>query len=501
MSRICLCLTGKTIARDLEALEKYRKYIDCAELRVDCLENDERLAIRRFPGLAGLPVILTIRRRVDGGLYEEGEGARMVLFARALAFAETDMRHNFAYVDFEDDINVPSIEEAARTFGTRIIRSRHNISGVDERLAERLRGMRRMGDEIVKAAMRPNNLDETLEVWRAAKETADMDKILLCMGEYGVNTRILAEKMGAFLSYTSPRGEDDLPQAAPGQLDPRELAEDYRFKKISTSTRVFGVTGFPLRTTDSPAFFNTVFDIENVDAVYIPFPSVTIESFLRLGREIGIEGASITVPHKQAVLPHLTWKSEQVRAIGACNTIAPRDGGLSGWNTDALGFSGSLLAFLGRKNLRGWRVTLVGAGGAASAVAFELHRLHAKTLVINRGAGRARDLAARYGFQWALMDRRGFSLMERFNDLIVQTTPLGMAPDTESDPIDLYTFQGKEVVMDLIYKPEKTLCLKRAEAAGCRILSGADMLRRQAQYQYPCFFGKEFPATLVQKMR
>ena len=99
--KICLCLTGNTIEEDLAILDKYRNWIDIAELRVDHLSKDERLQIRKFPALAGLPCILTIRRTIAGGNFSEGEAARTLLFARGLAFADQDSRKNFAYVDFE----------------------------------------------------------------------------------------------------------------------------------------------------------------------------------------------------------------------------------------------------------------------------------------------------------------------------------------------------------------------------------------------------------------
>ena len=117
---VCLCLTGKTLQEDLELVNKYRSYIDIAELRVDQLTNDERLHVRKFPSLAGLPCILTIRRTIDGGAYYEGEATRTTLFARALAFADQDIRKNFAYIDLETDFLVPSLQEAALAFGTKI---------------------------------------------------------------------------------------------------------------------------------------------------------------------------------------------------------------------------------------------------------------------------------------------------------------------------------------------------------------------------------------------
>ena len=104
--KICLCLTETTIAKDLEILNSYRNWIDMVELRVDCLENDERLHIRKFPQLAGIPCILTIRRKTDGGFYVEGEASRTMLFARALAFASQDIRKNFAQFVKREDISI-----------------------------------------------------------------------------------------------------------------------------------------------------------------------------------------------------------------------------------------------------------------------------------------------------------------------------------------------------------------------------------------------------------
>lgn len=500
MAKICLCLTGKTIARDLEVLEKNRKYVDLVELRVDCLEPDERLLIRRFPELAGIPVILTLRRDTEGGYFTGGEGARISLLSKGLAFAEVDPRRNFAYVDLESYLKVPSLEEVARTFGTKIIRSYHNMQGVDEDLVGRIRGLNRAGDELVKIAVRPRSMEDLLRIFRAARETMDMEKILVGMGHLGTATRILVEQMGSLMTYASVKGEPDMPLAAPGQLAPQELVELYRFRNITIKTRLFGIIGHPLTVTFSPLFFNTVFGIENIDAVYVPFPTEDVHPFLQLADELGLTGISVTVPHKEAVLSSLVHVSDEVRSIGACNTMVYRPNGWMGYNTDALGFSGSLLDFMGKKNLKGSRITIVGAGGVAKAVASEIHRFKGKSLILNRTPSRARDLAAPYGFAWNTLDQQGIKLMDKYADIIIQTTSAGMEGHTEKDPLELYTFSGHETVMDLIYKPEQTLCLRRAARAGCRVLNGYDMLMRQAQLQYGCFMGVEFPLHLMSRM-
>lgn len=498
MSRICLCLTGKTLARNLEFLNKYRKYTDLAELRVDCLDPDERFSIRRFPEMAGVPVILTIRRSIDGGRFSGGEGSRITLLSQGLAFAEADRRKNFAYVDLEEDLDVPSLEEAARTFGTRIIRSCHNFEGGD--ITAKLSELRRVGDEIAKLAIMPRSTADLIGVYQAAREAGDMDRILLCMGHLGTNTRILASLLGSYLSYAGIKDEEDAEYSSPGQLDPRELDELYRFHRIGENTRIFGITGYPPHLSGSPAFFNPMFTQNNIDAVYVPFPSDSLVSFLRLAEEIKLEGASITVPHKEEIVSHLISKSRQVDHIGACNTILRTPSGWTGYNTDARAFSDSLLRFLDRKNLSGRRLTILGAGGAARSVASEVHRLKAHALIVNRTVFKARELARQYGFAWGGFDNQGIAMMERYSHIIINTTSAGMEPEPGVDPGELYNFTGREAVMDLIYKPERTRFLSRAAQAGCRVINGGDMLIQQAKYQYNLFMGHDLDSEIIAKL-
>ena len=108
--KICLSLTCKTLREDVELIKKYRDYIDIAELRVDHLSEEEQLSVRNFPSMIDVPCILTIRRVQEGGAFSGNEFSRTTLFARALAFADTDPSKNFAYVDFETDFNDEELE-------------------------------------------------------------------------------------------------------------------------------------------------------------------------------------------------------------------------------------------------------------------------------------------------------------------------------------------------------------------------------------------------------
>jgi len=499
VSKICLCLTAKTIDRNLEILNKYRKNTDLVELRADCLNPDERLLIRRFPELAGLPVILTVRRDTDGGFFSGGEGERVKLLARGLAYANEDRRFNFTYVDIEEDFEVPSLEEAARTFGTRIIRSCHVIDGVIDNIPAKIKSMQRTGDEIIKVAVVVKHTNDVLRVLRASKSCGGVDKILICMGHYGIYSRILAEKFGSFLTYSSALSENEVPGAS-GQLDIQELAELYRFRNITNKTKIYGIVGCPLKASISPWFFNTIFGLENTDSVYVPFPINSIADFFELLRELEVQGLSVTVPYKEAVLFGLTKCSSEVQSIGACNTMYRFEDGWYGENTDAGGFSNSLLGFIDQKNLKRKKVTIIGAGGAARAVASEIYRMGGKALILNRTIYKARSLASQYGFRWGGLDNQGIELAHKHSDIIIQTSSVGMDGYEASDPLEAYSFSGRETVMDLIYVPAVTPFLKRAAAAGCRTINGFDMVIRQACLQYECFMGREIPQQLLSRI-
>jgi 3-dehydroquinate dehydratase/shikimate dehydrogenase len=333
------------------------------------------------------------------------------------------------------------------------------------------------------------------------------------MGHYGVYSRILAEHFGSFLSYTSALSEPDAPVAAPGQIEVHELASLYRLRSITESTRIYGVAGYPLKATSSPPFFNTIFNLEGANAVYVPFPADSISDFIEMAKELHVEGISVTVPYKEAVIPFLNSMSDEVRDINACNTLSLGPYGWLGTNTDTWGFSDSLLAFLDRQNLKRQRVTVIGAGGAAKAVVHELHRLGAKVLILNRTAHKARQLATPYKFAWGGLDDREIEMVEKYRDIIIQTTSAGMEgigsgnmPVSKSqtnslDPLASYNFCGRETVMDLIYKPEMTPFLTRAAKAGCRVQNGYDMLLRQARYQYAQFTGEEIPEHLFARVQ
>lgn len=487
---VCLCLTAKTLAENVKIVENYKDFIDIVELRVDFLETDERLQIREFPAMVDFPVILTIRRLIDGGQYMEGESSRTMLFARALAFADEDPKKNFAYVDFEEDYHVPSLEDAAQAFGTRIIRSYHNMKDTVSDIVKKFEVLRQNNYEIPKIAFMPHTLDDVTKVFEVADNWKDSEQIVCAMGHLGLPSRILSEKLHSYLTYTSPT-ELLGNLLAIGHTDPTTLDSVYRFRNISKDTKFFGITGYPLTVTSSPELHNALFKENNLNAVYIPFKSETIEDAMRFAEVLEIKGFSVTIPHKESVIPLLKNIDKQAEDIGACNTVV-RDGeSWKGYNTDALGFKKALLEFTGLKNLHGKKVAIIGAGGASRAIAYVVKECGAKACVFNRTLSKARLVAEKYGFEFATLGPENLEKLRKYSQIIVQTTSKGMGStdqsSPENDPIWFYDFSGKEFVYDIVYSPEVTPVMARADASGCKVCNGLSMLRYQGEAQFDLF--------------
>jgi 3-dehydroquinate dehydratase/shikimate dehydrogenase len=384
----------------------------------------------------------------------------------------------------------------------------HNI---DEKLIEKIKSMQNIGNEIPKITIAPQSLSELIRVYQAAGAVTGTEKIILCYGEYGINTQILSDQLGSLICYTNVNNEDYGIQASPGLLDPSELEETYRFSSITKNTKKFIVADVSQKSTVGPRFFNKVFDIEKTDAVYFPLSlkeqstpqswSIdTFDSLIKLAESIKAAGIAVTYPYKETALSFISHQSDEVEAIGACDTMKFVDSEWVGFKADARGIAESILTFSGFKNLKGKKITIIGAGGAARAVVEVVSELKGKALILNRTVIKARSLAMRYGFSWGGLDSQGFEMMRKFSDIIIQATSLGMDDESDADLLDFYQFTGKELVIDLICSDKKTNCLRRAEDAGCKTLDGYYILLRKARYQYEYFLDEEFPPSLVDRV-
>ncbi len=498
--KIFLVLAGSTLDDNRLAIERYRRHIDGFELRADHLADPETQDWKGFLRSAGLPAVLTIRKPEDGGKYRGGEEERKRLFLRLLA------EGGFSYVDLEGDADLPEVEAEARRRGVTIVRSFHDFGGVPDGLADRIKKLPREKDEIPKAAVAPKSSRDLRVLVEAFRSLEGTRKILIGMGEFGFPTRVLAPRLGSYLSFASPDGD----RIAPGLVDPETLDTVYRFHAQGRATRINGIIGNPILHSRSPEIHNKAYGRLGLDAVYVPFHVDDVAEFLETAKLLGMGGFSVTVPFKERILPLCTWTEHAVGAIGACNTavLGPDAGDLKGYNTDAEGF----LAPLGRifagkgagegRSLEGLRASVIGAGGAARSVVYALAKEGSTVLVVNRTAERAerlvRDMRAALGLaqerlRAAAADEAGIAEMRAYGDLVVQTTSVGMHPREADDALPSFRFTGREVVYDIVYAPRETVFLKRAAEAGCRIVHGEEMLMNQAYRQFFLYTGRPYP--------
>lgn len=476
--KICLTLTATTLGENINLAEKYAEYVDLYELRADCLTEYTLEAIRSFPEKVPHPSILTVRKVEDGGKYEGNEEGREAILKQL---------DTFAYVDLEYNYHPEQLEALAKSSKTKIIRSLHDFSGCSADIVLKGEELTLDSEEIPKIAFMPRQLRDVTRLFQIAKGLPKRDRIILAMGPLGAATRILAGRLGSYLTFTSPK---ELIQNATqiGHIDPIKLHETYKIRTITESTALTGVTGWPLKVTSSPEVHRAFYNRDNIDALLIPMPAEAIEEAIELAEELKLKGLAVTIPHKERLIPLLNKVDESVKAIGAANTVIWRDGQRLGTNTDAAGFTKAVCSFLGLQSINGMRVAIVGAGGAAKAIAYAVCEQGAIGAVFARNLEKAEEVALPYGFEAYTLDK----LTPKWNpNLIVQCTSVGHgSTNPNDDPIPTYHFNGTEALYDLVYNPAETPIMARARKAGCKAESGMTMLIAQAERQHQEFFTK-----------
>ncbi|MCX7031674.1 MAG: type I 3-dehydroquinate dehydratase [Spirochaetes bacterium] len=486
-AKVCLCLTSDSIAGNLAVLERYRAEVDIAELSADRLSPGELMAAARLPALAGLPVILTVRRERDGGRWTRDERERASVIWRLTGGPAGG---GFAFVELEEDL-------ALQLAGVPVIRSLRDVHGVPEDLEHHLRGLARGTGELPKAVVAVRGTADLVRLLGVFGRTRSLSKVLVGTGDAGFATQVLASRLGSAVCYVSPAGT----ASAPVPADPGTLRGMYRFPAIDADTPVFGVIGDPVMHSLSPVIHNRGMAALGIPGVYLPFPVDDVPAFMAAADLLGIRGLSVTVPHKEAVITFLATRDPIVDRIGACNTLVRPEAG-TGWhgtNTDAEGFLAPLRRALAGRHLAGMKAAVIGAGGASRAVVAALSDEDADVLVLNRTPDRARELAARFGTRWAGLDGRGIAALGGHADLVVQTSSAGMG-EGGGDPVPGYRFSGREVVYDLVYAPRETPLLARARSAGCTVIPGIRMLLSQALGQFRLFTGRDFPAATLEEL-
>lgn len=485
--KICIPVCSKTATGLVAEIGRAAALADIVEVRFDCLLPGElaaavaSIARTKFER----PLIATFRSPNEGG-HGDASLADRAGFWRGLP-------DGFEHRDLEADV-----ARAAGKLPNRIV-SFHDFSTVPKDISSVYETLSALGD-IVKIAVRVDDAAEAIPLWNLIERAkADGRKMIpVAMGDAGKWTRILGLASGAYLTYASLETGSE---TAPGQVSARDMLDIYRVKELNPETAVFAVLGDPIAQSLSPYMHNPAFAANRMNAVFLPLLVKDIGNFFRRmvrseSREVELNfgGFSVTMPHKQSIMPFLDEIDPTAAAIGAVNTVKIDNGRLIGFNTDAPGFITPLKAKFG--DLDSARVAVFGAGGAARAVVYALKHENADVTVYARDGQKARALADEFDVNSASITNiadRGFRLADS-HDIVVNATPLGMKGPYESET--LFTadqLAGVKFVYDLVTKATDTPIIREAKLAGLPTLGGIEMLIAQGMRQFEIWTGKDAP--------
>jgi len=278
-------------------------------------------------------------------------------------------------------------------------------------------------------------------------------------------------------------------------------------KEISGQTQICGVIGNPIAHTLSPVMHNAAYQILGLDFVYLPFhvKPADLRRAVEGLRGLNIRGLNVTIPHKQAIIPLLDAVDEFAAKIGAVNTIVNENGHLTGYNTDAPGFLQPLIEH--GINPAGKKVLLLGAGGAARAIAFVLAASQAVITILNRreeidwAYDIVKNIKSHYPGNIGAAELNPANLQKYLPEaeILVNATSVGMAPNSAASPVPADLLCAKQVVFDIVYNPLPTRLLREAGAVGAVTIDGLEMLVWQGALAFEKFTGVHPPTDIMRQ--
>ncbi|HEX9199932.1 MAG TPA: shikimate dehydrogenase [Acidobacteriaceae bacterium] len=486
LTKVCVAIIGTTPAEMIEKATSVVKETPFLEFRLDYLEKP-LLAMPKFKQFfadnTAATAIATCRRAAVGGKFSGSVAAEVEVLTKA---AESGFHIADLELDSAEAMKKADLQKFRET-GIALIISHHDFNATKD-LDGIYARIEKFSPDFVKIVPTAKALVDNVTLIRFLERMNDHTNIIgICMGDSGIISRVLGVRAGsAFTFAAATMGEE----TGPGQIAARTLIETYRIDHVDAATKVYGVAGNPIRSSLSPIMMNTAFRRETVNAVYLALQTAKLSDLLKLVQEIPIQGVSITMPLKEDIMSHLERTDPLSAKIGACNTVlrvpsGENAGKLFGFNTDVAGIVGPLEK---RMSLRGAKVLVLGAGGAARAAVFGLRDKGAEVFILNRTPETAQKLARQSGSKTIKKD----ALSKTSFDVILNATPVGMAGNKAApllEPKDLNT----KLVFDLVYNPLETPLLHMARQMSIPIITGVEMFVQQGARQFEIFTGKPAP--------
>jgi 3-dehydroquinate dehydratase / shikimate dehydrogenase len=468
LRRICAVVAASTAAEMSRLVRSALKQTRTVELRLDWLRNDAERALflgwlRNSPAWNAI-FLATCRRREGGGKFAGDIDRELYWLIQA-----REAGCQWCDLEVETLRKLPGQSVREYPVPPLVLLSIHDFDRTPD-LPRSINPPPRGGVDAVKIAAQARSIRDSVRLLRLAHRSKSF--VAVPMGEAGLPARILALRQGSALAYAPVAAA-----TAPGQVSLDEMKRLYRAHALSRRTRVYGVIGDPIGHSLSPLLHNTGYVARRMDAVFLPFQVRQLPDFLSSVPDFGIRGFSVTLPHKQNILKHLKECEPLAAEIGAVNTVVVRsNGSLYGCNTDHVGVFRALEKKL---RIKGSRTLIFGAGGAARAAAFALSRAGAIVAICARREKAAKELARAIGGE--VLPRR--ALRTQSFEAILNATPVGMHPRDGISPLAAGELHCR-IVMDLIYRPQKTQLLKLAARKGIATVSGVEMFLAQGIAQW-----------------
>jgi len=483
LRRICAVVAAGTAAEMSKLVRSALGHTSTVELRLDWLRSDaERAGFLRWlrkrrPRNATF--LATCRRREGGGKFAGDVDRELYWLIQA-----REAGCQWCDLEVETLRKLPGQSVREYPVPPRVLLSIHDFERTPD-LPRSVNPPAHGRIDAVKIAAEARTIRDSVRLLRLARNSKNF--VAVPMGEAGLPARILALREGSALAYAPVAAA-----TAPGQVSLDEMKHLYRAHTLTRRTHVYGVIGDPIGHSLSPRLHNTGFVARRIDAVYLPFLVRQLGDFLAAVPEFGIRGFSVTIPHKQTILKHLKECEPLAADIGAVNTVVVRsDGSFYGCNTD---YVGVLRALEKKLRIKGSRALIFGAGGSARAAAFALARTGAVVAICARRDKAAKELARAVGGE--VVPRR--ALRTEFFDAILNATPVGMHPHDGISPLAPGELHCR-IVMDLIYRPQKTQLLKLAAKKGIATVSGIEMFLAQGFAQWEIWTQKRAPQAAMRR--
>ncbi|MBS0628421.1 MAG: shikimate dehydrogenase, partial [Verrucomicrobia bacterium] len=440
---------------DLDISDKHLTQVDGIEFRLDLFSEINLKKLQKAVTSSPIPILFTLRKGSEGGNFFGSEQERETLIRKLLALKP-------AFFDLEYNMDPYFIKEQIEDHpDVKFIISYHNFSSTPLDFEKIYQKMLLFKANRYKIATLTSSTNETLSLLLFSKKHPNLS--IIPMGEKGSFGRILSLTLENKLHYTYLSSKK---HSAPGQISLEDLLNIYRYPKLNTNTKLYGLIGDPVTQSVGHLYHNDVFTKKNHNALYVKMPvsQEELQDFFPLAKKIGFQGLSVTMPLKESVLKFIDNLDPLTQQIQAANTLSLKEDFIYGTNTDGCGALDALEQHI---PIQGKTLVILGAGGASKAIAFEAKKRGAILYIVNRTLKKAQDLAKR-------LEGKALSDIPQVYDILINTSPISPCIDK---------ILPSAFVMDITYVPEKTPFLKKALMSGAKVIYGKEMFTRQADLQ------------------